>query len=82
MDGNISSVFFDDYELLHAASGKRERRDDVDFVTYRKETWKLIDNAAQPAVASEPAEKWGGVVRRAKGRGLGRGYAPLQLGVC
>ena len=23
----------------------------------------------------------GGIVRRAKGRGLGRGYAPLQLGV-
>jgi len=33
------------------------------------------------SVASEPAEKWGGIVRRAKGRGLGRGCAPLQLGV-
>jgi len=32
------------------------------------------------AVASEPTEKWGGVVRRAKGRGLGRGYASWGSG--
>ena len=35
-------------------------------------------NMEQKAVASEPAEKWG-IVRRAKGRGLGRGGAmPLS----
>ena len=29
------------------------------------------------AVASEPTEKWGGVVRRAKGRGLGA--CPIKI---
>jgi len=39
----------------------------------------ITDISTSPAVPAEPAEKWG-IVRRAKGRSLGRGYAPLQLG--
>ena len=61
------------------------RRLHADLVMCYKIVFGLVklsftDFFAFSPVASEPAETWG-IVRRVKGMGLGRGYAPLQLGV-
>jgi len=58
------------FHTIAERTGRTDRRTD-----------RFAISRSRVRLASEPAEKWGGIVRRAKGRGLGRGYAPVQLGV-